>query len=72
MQPQGKRDRSEGLTKEFIMGTFVAAYLVIWLAVAVYVALLGLRQRRLARQIERLQADVAQRECGEEAAAKAA
>jgi CcmD family protein len=54
------------------MGTFVAAYLVIWLVVAFYVGLLGVRQRRLARQIEQLQADLAQRECREETAAKAA
>lgn len=54
------------------MGTFVTAYLVIWLAVAFYVGLLGVRQRRLARQVEQLQADLAEHESREEMAAKAA
>ena len=54
------------------MGTFIAAYLVIWLAVACYVALLGVRQHRLAKEIEELRAEVTQGERFEEATSKAA
>ena len=54
------------------MGTLIAAYLIIWLAIAFYVALLGARQRRLARQIQELQANASRHECHSESAAKAA
>jgi CcmD family protein len=37
------------------MGTFVAAYLALWMVVAVYVFWLGIRQRRLRRAIEALE-----------------
>jgi len=36
------------------MGTFVAAYAVVWLALAAYVARLGLRQRRLEQTLDQL------------------
>jgi CcmD family protein len=37
------------------MGAFVAAYLVVWMAVVMYVLRLGARQRRLRRAIEALE-----------------
>jgi len=37
------------------MGTFVTAYLIVWLAVAGYVVRLGLRQRKLLRALELLE-----------------
>jgi len=44
------------------MGTFVAAYVAVWLAVVLYVARLGAEQRRLARSVESLQLRLEQRE----------
>lgn len=44
------------------MATFVAAYLVIWLAVVLYVARLGAGQRRLQRDLEALKSGLKQRE----------
>jgi CcmD family protein len=37
------------------MGTFVTAYLAVWLAVMLYVVRLGARQRRLERKLKTLQ-----------------
>ncbi len=37
------------------MGTFVVAYLIVWLAVALYVARLSTEHGRLARRLESLQ-----------------
>jgi len=37
------------------MGTFVAGYLIVWLAVVLYVARLGRRQRQLQEQLEAFQ-----------------
>jgi CcmD family protein len=37
------------------MGTFVAGYLIVWLAVVLYVARLGRRQRQLQSQFETFQ-----------------
>ena len=37
------------------MGTFATAYLIVWAAVLLYVARLGMRQRRLAQDLEALQ-----------------
>lgn len=37
------------------MGTFVAAYLIVWFAVVVYIARLGRRQRQLQSQFETFQ-----------------
>ncbi len=34
------------------MGTFVAGYTIVWLAVVLYVGRLGRRQQRLRREIE--------------------
>lgn len=39
------------------METFVAAYLIVWLAVVLYVGRLHTRQRRLERALEALQLD---------------
>ena len=36
------------------MGTFVAAYVIVWAAVLWYVLRLGTKQRRLEREIESL------------------
>ena len=44
------------------MGTFVAAYLALWIAVAVYVFWLGVRQRQLRRAIEALELQLEQSE----------
>lgn len=38
------------------MGTFVTAYLAVWLVVMLYVLRLGIRQRRLEQNLEALQA----------------
>lgn len=40
------------------MGTFVAAYTIVWLALVVYVGRLGVRQRRLWQQLKSIQAEV--------------
>jgi len=44
------------------MGTFVAAYAAVWLAVVLYVARLGAQQRQLARSVEGLQLRLEQRD----------
>jgi CcmD family protein len=53
------------------MGTLVAAYSIVWLAVAVYVAWLGLQQRRLRRRVDALH-DHVERATTERSARKAA
>jgi len=47
------------------MGTFVAAYTVVWLVVVLYVAWLGAQQRRLAKSVESLQLRLEQCEAGQ-------
>ena len=37
------------------MGTFMAAYLAVWIAVVVYVGRMGVRQHRLQQSLEALQ-----------------
>ena len=37
------------------MGTLMTAYLVVWLAVVLYAARLGARQRQLTRDLEALE-----------------
>ena len=54
------------------MGLFVAAYLVVWIAVVVYVLWLGARQRRLRRAIEALELAFEQPEAQEELTSTAA
>jgi CcmD family protein len=54
------------------MGTLVAAYLLVWMAVAGYVLWLGRRQRRLERAIDALELHWEQSEVAEEPTAKAA
>ncbi len=56
------------------MGTFVVAYVVVWLAVALYVVRLGAAQRRIQRAIESLQAqwDRDEAENAEDSPSKAA
>jgi CcmD family protein len=44
------------------MGIFVAAYLALWIAVALYVFRLGVRQRRLRRAVEALELHLRQSE----------
>ncbi len=44
------------------MGTFIAAYLVVWLGVTWYVLRLGAAQRRLQRAIDALQDQAVQAE----------
>lgn len=36
------------------MGTFLTVYAIVWSAVLLYVARLGLRQRQLARRLDRI------------------
>ncbi len=40
------------------MGMFVAAYLVVWLAVVLYVARLGVHQRRLLDTVETIRSEL--------------
>ena len=54
------------------MGTFVTGYLIVGLAVVLYVARLGRQQRRLQEQLESLQADWQTREDRGESRRKAA
>ncbi len=54
------------------MGTFVAAYLIVWLAVALYVLRLGAGQRRLRQTIEALQWRLDRCEDPEDQASRAA
>ncbi len=54
------------------MGMFAAAYLVVWLAVVLYVLWLGVRQRRLQRAIEALELHFEQSEPREEPTSTAA
>jgi CcmD family protein len=54
------------------MGAFVAAYVIVWLAVAAYVARLGVRQRQLKDRVDALCAHVAPRATAEHTSAKAA
>jgi CcmD family protein len=54
------------------MGTFVAAYVAFWIAVAVYVFWLGVRQRRLRRAIEALELHFEQSEDRNQPASAAA
>jgi CcmD family protein len=54
------------------METFIAAYLIIWLAVTAYVAMLGVRQRRLAALITSLHSQMEKLEAADQPVSKAA
>jgi len=54
------------------MGTFIAAYLVLWVGVVWYVLRLGAGQRRLQRALEALQWQAGQSEPREQPTSKAA
>ncbi len=54
------------------MGTFIAAYLVVWLGVMWYVLRLGAGQRRLQRAIDALHDQAVQAEHVDSPQAKAA
>ena len=54
------------------MGTFVTGYLIVGLAVVLYVARLGRQQRRLQEQLETLRAAWETQEDGGEPSSKAA
>ena len=54
------------------MDTFVAAYLLVWLAVLLYVARLGARQRRLLRDLKALQRQLEESERSESPDSRAA
>jgi CcmD family protein len=43
---------------EQIMGTFVACYLIVWMAIVWYVARLGITQTHMKTSLERLQQQV--------------
>jgi CcmD family protein len=54
------------------MGTFMTAYLAVWLAVVLYVARLGVRQCQLRRTLDELQERIQSRDAGQDSPAKAA
>ena len=54
------------------MGAFVAAYAAVWLAVVLYVARLGVQQRRLTRTAEGLQLRLEERESEQRPSSRAA
>lgn len=54
------------------MTTFVTAYLIVWLAMLLYVIRIGARQRRLLETVESLQRRIEQQERDGPTAAKAA
>jgi len=54
------------------MGTFVTAYLAVWLAVLLYVVRLGARQTRLQRSLRALESQFDQIENPEEPTSEAA
>ena len=54
------------------MAFFVAAFSIVWLALVLYVARLGIAQRRLMRQVDRLRASLAERELASQQAPREA
>ncbi len=54
------------------METFMTAYVAVWLAVMLYVARMGIRQRRLQQTLDDLQAQIEQDVDSGEPPAKAA
>jgi CcmD family protein len=54
------------------MGTFVAGFIVVWLAVVLYVARLGRAQRRLLEKCDALHEALASMESEEEIRSRAA
>ena len=54
------------------MGTFMTAYLAVWLAVVLYVARLGVRQCQLQRALDELQERIRDEENNQESPAQAA
>ena len=54
------------------MDTFIVAYSVVWLAVALYVYRLGARQRRLEEDLQRLRLQIEQSEIEDAPLSKAA
>jgi len=45
------------------MGTFMAAYLAVWLAVVLYVGRMGVRQQNLQRTLDSLQERLPHDDC---------
>jgi CcmD family protein len=54
------------------MGTFVTAYVAVWLALTAYVVRLDMRQRRLENDLKALQSQLHEPEPAEPSTAKAA
>ncbi|MHB8971066.1 MAG: CcmD family protein [Pirellulaceae bacterium] len=54
------------------MGTFIACYLIVWMAILLYVARLGITQTHMKRSLDRLQQLVDQQQSTDESAARAA
>ena len=44
------------------MGTFVATYLIVWTAIALYVARLGTKQNKLKERLDHLREQVVRRQ----------
>lgn len=54
------------------MATFIAAYLIVWLGVAIYVVRLGVRQRRLERALAAFEREAGDRQTSSQPGARAA
>jgi CcmD family protein len=54
------------------MGSFVSCYLIVWLAITLYVARLGVHQAALQQGLDRLQQQVDREQLPDKSAARAA
>ena len=54
------------------MGTFVSCYVIVWMAVMLYVARLGIQQAHMQQSLDRLQQQVDREQMSDEPAARAA
>jgi hypothetical protein len=54
------------------MGTFVSCYVIVWMAVMMYVARLGIQQAHMQQSVDRLQQQIDRDPMSDETAARAA
>ena len=54
------------------MGTLLVAYIAVWMGVSLYVARLGVRQRRIERRLEALQVQLEHKGKANDSAVRAA
>jgi CcmD family protein len=71
-KPDGVLSNERGSRKGIAMGTFVTAYLIVWLALFLYVVRLDFRQRRLLWILQSLRSRTACQKDREEPEARAA